>query len=67
MNFCVNSGSSTHSRAEGPLQLAAEAGHALRNIGLETDPALLAVVGDVDAGLALLLHHVGDTLVDHVG
>src|SRR4029077_5559775 len=53
--------------AEGPLRLAAEAGHALRNIGLETDPALLAVVGDIDAGLALLLHHVGDTGVDHFG
>ena len=31
---------------------AAEAGHALRHVGLEADPLLLAVVADVDAGCA---------------
>ena len=39
----------------------------LRHIGLKADAALLAVVGDVDAGPALLLHYVGDALLDPVG
>ena len=49
---------------EGPLRNAAEPGHALRYVGLKADPALLAVAGDVDAGFALLLEHVGDALLD---
>src|SRR5689334_810854 len=43
-----------------PLRLAREAGHALRNIGLEADASLLAVVADVDADLVLPADHVGD-------
>ncbi len=53
--------------AERPFRLAAETVHALRHVGLKADAALLAVVGDVDAGPALLLHHVGDALVDFFG
>src|SRR5262249_22161311 len=44
--------------AEPPLRYAAEAVHALRNIGLEADPRLLAVIGAVDADLGFLLEHV---------
>jgi hypothetical protein len=42
----------------GPLGLAAEALHALRHVGLEADPRLLAVVHDVDAARHLLLDDV---------
>ena len=52
--------------AEGALGDAAEAAHALRHVGLETDAALLAVIGDVDAGLRLLLQHVGDARFDRL-
>ncbi len=34
---------------------------------MKTDAALLAVVGDVDAGPALFLHYVSDALLDPVG
>src|SRR5262245_34529767 len=44
--------------AEPPLRYTAEAVHALRNIGLEADPRLLAVIGAVDADLGFLREHV---------
>src|SRR5262249_25445756 len=50
--------------AERTLRFAAEALHALRYIGLEAYTALFAVVGDGDAGPVLLLHHIGDALLD---
>src|SRR5512143_157431 len=40
------------------LRYAAEAAHALRYIGLETDPLLFAVIADVDAGGELPLDHM---------
>ena len=49
------------------LRHAAEAGHALRHVGLEADALLLAVVADVDAGVRLLLHHVAHGAVHLVG
>ncbi len=52
--------------AERPLRFAAETGHALRHVGLKTHPALLAIIGNIDAGPALLLHHMGDALLDSV-
>ena len=66
-NFSVKSGFSIHSLPNGRFELAAETVHALRHVGLKADAALLAVVGDVDAGPALLLHDVGDALVDFFG
>jgi hypothetical protein len=45
------------------LGLAAEARHALRHIGLEADTLLLAVVADVDTGLALLGDHMAHRLL----
>jgi hypothetical protein len=50
-----------------PARLAAEARHALRNVGLEPDARLLAVVADVDAGRGLLRDHILDRLVDFRG
>ena len=46
--------------AEGSLRHAAEPVHALRDIGLEADTRLLAVIGAVDADLGFLREHVGD-------
>ena len=43
-----------------PLGFAAEARHASRHICLKTDPLLLAVVADIDAGLFLFVDHVPD-------
>ena len=43
------------------LRHAAEAAHALRHVGLEADPLLLAVVADVDAGRCLLRRPRGAT------
>ena len=45
---------------------AAEAGHALRHVGLKADALLLAVIAAVDAGLFLLRDHMADGLV-HFG
>ena len=53
--------------AAAALRHAGEAGHALRHVGLEPDPALLAVVADVDAGVHLRLDDVADRLVHLVG
>jgi hypothetical protein len=53
--------------AVGPLRHAAKAVHALRDIGLKPDPALLAVVGAVDPGFGLSLEHVRDTRVGELG
>src|SRR5262249_38979846 len=47
-----------------PVRLAAEARHALGHVGLEADAALLAVIADVDAELALLAEHEGDAAFD---
>ncbi len=44
----------------------AEAGHALRHVGLEPDPLLLAVIADIDAGFFLLGDDVADGLF-HLG
>ena len=46
-----------------PLRHAGKAAHALRHIGLEADPLLLAVIADVDAGGSLLLHNVANGFV----
>ena len=46
--------------AEGSLRHAAEPVHALRDIGLEADTRLLAVIGAVDADFGFLREHVGD-------
>jgi hypothetical protein len=46
--------------AEGSLRHAAEPVHALRDIGLEADTRLLAVIGAVDPDLGFLREHVGD-------
>ena len=51
---------------EGPLGFTAKTGHAFRQVGLKADAALLPVVGDAHAGPALLLHHVGDPVVDQL-
>ena len=40
--------------AVGPLRDAAKPLHPLRDIGLEADPALLAVIGAIDSNLSLL-------------
>ena len=53
--------------AAAALRYAGEAGHALRHVGLEADPALLAVVADVDAGVHLRLDDMADRLVHLVG
>ena len=45
-----------------PFRFAAEAGHALRYVGLKTDALLLAVIADIDAGLFLFGDHVPDRL-----
>src|SRR5271165_5351685 len=49
-------------------RLAAKAAPALRHVGLESDPSLLSVVGDINAGLDLFPHNVsyavGGDLVD---
>ena len=66
MNFCVNSGSWIHSCPKGRFELAAESGHPLRYVGLKTNPALLAVIGDIDTRPALFLHDMSDALLDHV-
>jgi len=47
-----------------PVRLAAETRHAVRHVGLEPDPPLLAVVRDVDAGVELPLEDVRDTVFD---
>ena len=44
------------------LRFTAEAGHALRHVGLEADPLLLAVIADIDARLFLLGDDVADCL-----
>jgi hypothetical protein len=46
--------------AVAPLRYAAETIHALRNIGLEADSPLLAVIGAVDADLGFPREHVRD-------
>ena len=66
MNFSVNSGSWTHSWPNGRFDSPPKPDMRLRHVGLKADPALLAVIGDIDAGPALLLHHVSDALLDHV-
>jgi hypothetical protein len=48
---------STHHRTLSPL----------RNIGLQAYPPLLPVIGNVDAGLALLLHDEADAAFDLLG
>ena len=53
--------------AAAALRHPGKARHALRHIGLETDPPLLAVIADVDAGFHLLGHDVADRLVHFVG
>ena len=52
--------------ADAALALAAVAGHARRHVGLERDALLLAIVTDVDAGILLPLHHLGDRAVEFV-
>src|SRR5205085_6913693 len=49
--------------ADAALALAAIAAHTRSHVGLECDALLLAVIADVDAGLSLPLHHVGDRAV----
>ena len=49
-----------------PLRHAGKTAHALRHVSLETDPLLLAVIADVDAGRGLLLDHMAHRLV-HFG
>ena len=49
--------------AERPLRHAAETIHALRDVGLEADTRLLAVIGAVDAHLRLFREHVGDARI----
>jgi hypothetical protein len=44
--------------AVGPLRDSAEAAHPLRDISLEPDPPLLAIVDDVDPSLGLLGQHM---------
>ena len=53
--------------AERTFRFAAKAVHALGDISLKADAALFAVIGDVDAGPALFLHHVKDALLDLLG
>ncbi len=48
------------------LRYAGEAGHALRHVGLEADPLLLAVIADIDAGRRLLVDDMAHGLV-HLG
>jgi hypothetical protein len=48
------------------LRHAAKSGHALRNVGLERNASLLAVIADVDAGFHLLPDDVTHRLV-HLG
>ena len=43
-----------------PLALAAKAGHARADIGLETNPRLFAIVGDIDAAFPLARDNAGD-------
>ncbi len=52
--------------AAAPFRYAGEARHALRHVGLKSDPPLLAVIADIDAGLHLPLDDVADRLV-HFG
>ena len=49
--------------AEGPLRHAAEPVHALRDVGLEADTRLLAVIGAVDADLGFFREHVRDARI----
>jgi hypothetical protein len=49
--------------AERPARFAAESVHALGHVGLKADPALLAVIGDVDADFGLFFHDVGNAIV----
>ncbi len=44
--------------AAAALRLPGEARHALRHVGLESDPLLLAVIADVHAGGGLLFDHL---------
>src|SRR5262249_49132404 len=44
--------------AVAPLRDAAEAVHALRDVGLKADARLLAIIGAVDAHLGLFRHHM---------
>ena len=53
--------------AAAALRYAGEAGHALRHVGLEANPALLAVVADVDARVHLSLDDMADRLVLFIG
>ena len=53
--------------AAAALRHAGKARHALRHVGLETDPPLLAVIADVDAGFHLLADDVAHRLVHFVG
>jgi len=49
------------------LRNAAETAHPLRNVSLEADALLLAVVADVNSGGELLLHHMANGLVHFQG
>ena len=52
------------------LRHAAEAGHALRHVGLEADALLLSVIADIDAGSGLPVDDVADRFVQlscHLG
>ena len=42
------------------LRFAGESRHALRNVSLEADALLLAVISDVDTGALLFFDHVAD-------
>ena len=53
--MAISSGNSTEFLAHRRFDYAAEARHALRHVGLEPDPLLLAVIADVDAGRGLPL------------
>src|SRR4051812_24645896 len=52
--------------ADATLRLATVTGHARRHVGLERDALLLAVIADVDAGVLLLVHDLGDRPVELV-
>jgi hypothetical protein len=47
-----------------PVRFPAEPRHAVGDVGLESDPSLLAVVRNVDAGVELLAVVVSDTARD---
>ena len=66
IRLCHQLGEFLEFAAAPALRHAAEAGHALRHIGLEADALLLAVIADVDAGRDLLVDHMAYRLV-HLG